>query len=84
MWLEVKRGKSAKPEGVAEATVVTKDSKEVVKEPEVEETKEELSFDELLARHRAEQNKAKEVTANGDHKEPFAEETSKTPLSKVE
>ena len=43
-----KRGKSAKPEGVAEATAAAKDSKEDVKEPEVEEAKVFYSKTELL------------------------------------
>merc|ERR1719234_734409 len=68
-----KRGKAFKPEDVAEATAKnpTKEATPKKEEPastDASAVVAELSFDQLLAQHRAQQSKAKEVVqVNGDH-----------------
>ena len=69
-----KRGKSAKPEGVEEATVASKEAKTKTSEEQdsgdtVEDAPKEVSFDDLLAQHRAQQLKAKEVVTNGNNEQ---------------
>ena len=84
-----KRGKAFQTENVAEAT-----AKNPVKEntPKKEESNSgsvvaDLSFDELLAQHRAQQSKANEVQVNGDHKgdasESGSEATSRVTLKRA-
>ena len=67
-----KRGKAFKPEDVAEATAKNPTKEATPKKEEAPSNEAsavaELSFDELLAQHRAQQSKAKEVVqVNGDH-----------------
>ena len=74
-----KRGKAFKPEDVAEATAKnpTKEATPKKEDPPSNDVSAvaELSFDDLLAQHRAQQSKAKEVQLNGDH--PTKEEVGK-------